>query len=409
MIGAGIFVLSGSAAQNAGPAATLSFALSGLSVLLTALSFVELATAMPRAGGPYVYVREAFGEALGFMVGWSLWVGLALATAFYAIGFAQYVHVLVRALPIPLVSAVAVLFLLAVNLVGSSSAGKLQSTVVLLLLLALGVYIAAGWKEVDRALHSPFLPYGWAPVVSTSTSVFVSFLGFELIATAAEELKNPRRDLPLATIGSVVGVTLIYILVIYVATGLMPHFDLGQTRTPISDTARRALGPLGVVVTVIGGLLATFSSANTSIMAASRIGWAMAGDGLLPRFLAAVHGKWRSPHAAVGVTGAGALCALMAEDVTSLAGAAGLLHLYPFLAVNLAVLKMRRRKGFKPTFRAPGGPVLPLAAAASTLALLTKAHPNDIALCLLLVLPGAVWYAAIGRFGLSWFWAHRRT
>src|SRR5690606_21953805 len=124
----------------------------------------------------------------------------------------------------------------------------------------------------------------------------------------------------LATIGSVAGVTILYVLVLYVATGLMPHFDLGQTTTPISDTARRSLGSLGVVVTVLGGLLATFSSANTSIMAASRIGWAMAGDGLLPRFLASVHRKWRSPHAAVGATGAIVLCAFLTKDLTKLAG-----------------------------------------------------------------------------------------
>jgi len=409
MIGAGIFVLSGNAAQLAGPAVTISFGLSGLSVLLTALSFVELATAMPRAGGPYVYVREAFGETLGFLIGWSLWVGLALATAFYAIGFAQYVHVLFRSIGIPIVSVVTVLFLLAINLVGSKSAGKLQNAVVLLLLLSLAVYIAAGWNEVDRALHSPFLPYGWEPVVSTSASVFVSFLGFELIATAAEELRNPKRDLPLATISSVIGVTLLYVLVLYVATGLMPHFDLGQTRTPISDTARRSLGPIGVVVAVIGGLLATLSSANTSIMASSRIAWAMARDHLIPGFLASVHRKWSSPHAAVGVTGVIVLGALLMEDVTILAGAAGFLHLYPFLAVNLAVLKMRGRKNYQPTFRVPGGPVLPVTAAVSTLVLLTKVHLHDFAWGMVLVLPGALYYIATGRYGLSRLWADRRT
>lgn len=409
MIGAGIFVLSGSAAQVAGPAATVSFALSGLSVLLTALSFVELATAMPRAGGPYVYVREAFGEALGFLIGWSMWVGLALATAFYAMGFAQYVHVLFAALDIPTASVVAILFLLAINLVGSKSAGKLQNTVVFLLLVALTVYIASGWKEVDKALHSPFLPYGWEPVVSTSASVFISFLGFELIATAAEELRNPKRDLPLATIISVVSVTLIYVLVLYVATGLMPYVDLGQTRTPIADTALRALGPVGVAIAVVGGLLATLSSANTSIMASSRIGWAMARDGLLPKVLAAVHRKWQSPHVAVGVTGLIVLASLFIKDVTQLAGAAGFLHLYPFLAVNIAVLKMRRRKGYSPTFRVPGGPILPLTAAASTLALLTKVNPSDIAWGLLLVVPGSVYYALTGHLSLFGFRTARRT
>ena len=391
MIGAGIFVLSGSAAHVAGPAATLAFALAGLSVLLTALSFVELATAMPQSGGPYVYVREAFGVEFGYFVGWSLWVGLALATAFYAIGFAQYVHVLFRPLGVQEAGAALVVLLAAVNIAGSTSAGKLQNAAVALLLLALGVYIAAGWKELDRALHSPFLPYGWQPVVSTSASVFVSFLGFELIATAAEELRNPRRDLPLATIVSVVSVTMIYVLVLYVATGLMPYVDLGQTRTPIADTARRALGPAGVVVAVLGGLLATLSSANTSIMASSRIGWAMARDGLLPGFLARVHRRWQSPHAAVAVTALVALLALGIEDITRLAGAAGFLHLYPFLAVNIALLRLRGRKGYKPGFRVPGGPLLPLAAAASTVALLVKVDPGDIAWGIFLVAPGLLY------------------
>src|SRR5690606_28733927 len=168
MIGAGIFVLSGSAAQSAGPAATISFGVSGFSVLLTALSFVELATAMPKAGGPYIYVREAFGRAFGFFIGWSLWVGLALATAFYAMGFAQYL--LFFGPPTGTAAAFVVLAIFGVNLVGQSKAGKVQNVLVALLLAVIAFYIVAGWSAVDRALHRPFLPYGWEPVISTASS-----------------------------------------------------------------------------------------------------------------------------------------------------------------------------------------------------------------------------------------------
>lgn len=388
MIGAGIFVLSGSAAQSAGPAAAVSFALAGGSVLLTALCFAELATAMPQAGGPYIFVKKAFGEAWGFLVGWSLWVGLALATAFYATGFAQYLFFLIPKAS-PGWSGIGVaLVLLATNMAGSAGTGRLQNAVVMLLIAILGYYLLKSWDQIDPALHEPFFPYGWSPVLDTASIVFVSFLGFELVATAAEEMKNPRRDLPLATVISVVSVVCLYVVIIYAATGTISHFDLGESATPLADAARITMGPWGAILIIIAGLLATVSSANTSIMASSRVGWAMARDGLLPRIIGAVHPKWHSPHAAVLATGLVVFLALLPQDVRKLAGAAGFLHLYPFVVINLAVLNLRKRSSYRPTFRVPGGAFIPISAAAANLFLLSKVQVSDALWGLLLLMPG---------------------
>lgn len=403
MIGAGIFVLSGSAAQAAGPAALISFALAGGSVLLTAMCFAELATAMPRAGGPYVFVKEAFGEAWGFFVGWSLWVGLALATAFYCVGFAQYLTLLVPGLPPRALAMAVALLLVGVNLRGAQSTARLQNGIVLVLIVILGYYIARSWEVADASLRDPFLPYGWAPVLRSASSVFVSYLGFELIATAAEEMKNPRRDLPLATFLSVVVVIAIYVLVIYTATGLLSHYDLGKSPTPIADAARVSIGPAGAVLLVVAGLLATVSSANTSIMASSRVSWAMARDALLPRALGRVYGRWRSPLAAVLATGAFTLLALAPEDARQLAGAAGFLHLYPFIVINAALLKLRARPDYQPTFRVPGGAAVPFLAAALNAFLLTKVALPDALWGALLITPGLAYQAVRSAFaGLGW-------
>jgi len=403
MIGAGIFVLSGSAAQAAGPAALISFALAGGSVLLTALCFAELATAMPRAGGPYVFVKEAFGDAWGFFVGWSLWVGLALATAFYCLGFAQYLNLLLPGVPPRAAAAAVALVLVGVNLTGARGTARLQNGMVLALVAILGYYIVRSLPVADASLRDPFLPYGWAPVVRSASTVFVSYLGFELIATAAEEMKNPRRDLPLATFLSIVVVVAIYVLVMYTATGLLSHYDLGKSPTPIADAARVAIGPAGAVLLVVAGLLATLSSANTSIMASSRVGWAMAQDALLPHALGRVYGRWRSPLPAVLATGAFTLLALTPDDARQLAGAAGFLHLYPFIVINAALLKLRTKPGYQPSFRVRGGAAVPLLAAAVNAFLLSKVALPDALWGALLIAPGLVYQGVRSACaGLGW-------
>ncbi|HEX6971787.1 MAG TPA: amino acid permease, partial [Limnochordia bacterium] len=196
---------------------------------------------------------------------------------------------------------------------------------------------------------------------------------------------------------SVVGVTLLYALIVFVATGVISYFDLGASRTPIADAAARFLGPFGARLIAAAGLLATLSSANASVMAAARISFAMSRDQLLWEWMQALHPRWRSPYKSTLATGAIAAAALWWGDGRALAEAAGFLHLYPFILLNLAVLALRRSPGYETAFRTPGGPLVPLAAALTMLWLLSQVNPSDALRAIALVLPGlAVWLARRG-------------
>jgi len=391
MLGAGVFVLTGIAAQTAGPAAMFSFILAGGAVLLTALSFAELSTAFPKAGGPYTFVWEAFSPWLAFLTGWSLWVGLALTTSFYAVGFAQYVNYVV-AIPWPWAAFVVAIFVIYINIIGAKTFSNFQNIIVTALLVILVIYLYRGWTQIDLSLHEPFFPYGWPPVFRMSSVLFVSFLGFELIATAGEEIKNPRINLPAATIASVIVVTIIYAVMVYVTTGVQSYFDLGESRTPIADTAEILMGSIGGWMLVIAGVLATVSSANGSIMAASRVSFAMSRDRLLPLALGSVHRRYRTPVISMIATGLIVIATIFKGEIEWLAEAAGFLHLYPFVFVNLAAIKLRSTPKYKPLFRLPFGFLFPLLGSVCSLLLLLQIDYHDMRIGIGLVLPGLIYY-----------------
>lgn len=392
MLGAGVFVLTGVAAHVAGPGALVSFVLAGLTVLFTACSFAELSTAYPKAGGPYTFVYKAFSEDLAFLTGWSLWIGLTLTTSFYCVGFSQYLSFL---LPIPLslgAFSLAGLVLL-INALGSKGFSVFQNWVVGLLLGILCLYLFMGLRNLDPSLHKPFFPYGFPPVLRMASVLFISFLGFELIATAAEEIQDPGRTIPRATLFSVVLVTLIYACMVFITTGVTPYFELGESLTPIADTARILMGPTGGFLLLFAGLLATISSANGALMAASRIGFAMSRDALLPSLLGRVHPKFKTPLPSMLVTGLLVCGALFKGDIEWLAEAAAFLHLYPFVLVNIALLRLRGQKEYRPAFSVPFGPLLPCLGIASSLLLLSQLQSEDIFIGLLLLTPGLLYYS----------------
>ena len=280
MIGAGIFVLPGIVAENAGPAGMISFLIGGAVSLLTALSLSELATGMPKAGGSYYYVNTALGSFFGSVVGWSMWAGLMFATAFYMLGFGQYLTYFV-----PLGStgvAIAALLmaglLVGVNYRGVKEAGSLQNLIVILLIGFILVFLAFGVFNIDWGTFRPFNPNGWGAVASTAATVYVTFIGFEVIATSAEEIKNPGRNLPLSMIASVLTPTVFYVLVMLVSTGVLPVAELAESYIPVADVAEGYLGVFGALMMVVGAVLATVSSANASILSAARVNFAMGRD-----------------------------------------------------------------------------------------------------------------------------------
>jgi len=398
MIGAGIFLLAGVAVELTGPGAIISYVVAGLVCVLTAASAAELATGMPTSGGDYFFVSRSLGPALGAISGIGIWLSLTVAIAFYLFGLGEYLS---QFLPItPFWGAFAGGVLLTIlNVVGAKESGRMQVAVVLTLLGILGVFVGFGVFHMERENLTPFLPFGSEPVLGTTALVFVSFLGFVKIAAVAEEVKDPSRNLPRALIGSVVLVTVLYILIVLVIAGVFSQRTIGAVRDPLTAAARSMMGGVGGAVIIFAGLLATVSSANASIMASSRINLAMARDRLVPGWFSAIHDRLLTPHRAILVTGLLALSFLLVESLEDLAKIASSLQLYSYAALNVGcvVLRASGPDWYEPSYRTPLYPWAQLFAAASCIGIILYSGPFAQIAVVTLILVSIAWYMLWGR------------
>ena len=316
MIGAGIFVLPGAAIERAGWFAVLSFVLGGGIALLTALSASELGTAMPKSGGAYYYVNQALGPLFGSIAGWSNWLGLAFASAFYMVGFGEYVRAIfglggplvfgpVAVSPVKVAALGAAAFFVFVNYVGAKETGRLQNVIVVVLIVILAVFTVVGALRADPA-NLP-APTGLSPMLTTTGLIFVSYLGFVQITSVAEEIKQPGKNLPRAVIGSVLIVTAIYALVLITMAAAVEQGFIAEQQLAgniaVVEVGRLLLGPVGALALLVGGLLATASSANASILASSRINFAMGRDRIVTPDLNDVHDRFGTPYRSIAITG----------------------------------------------------------------------------------------------------------
>ncbi|WP_129113187.1 amino acid permease [Halegenticoccus tardaugens] len=413
MIGAGIFVLPGVAAQEAGPVVVVSFVVGGVIAMVNALSVSELGTAMPKAGGGYYYVNRALGPLFGSIAGLGDWVGLAFASAFYCIGFGQYLAELVDLPGVLFLSPIQVGALLAgfvfvgVNFVGAKETGGVQTVIVLALLAILGAFAVAGWASFDYATlagEDGLAPFGTGAILPGTAVVFVSFLGYAKIATVAEELKNPGRNLPIAIIGSVALVTVIYAVLVTVMLGVVPWPDLSRD-APVAQAAEVAFpgGIAGVAATVmtLGALLATASSANASILASARINFAMGREKIVTNWLNEIHPRFATPYRSILVTGSiiVAFIAALGSDLAVLAKAASVLHLIVYALMNVALIVFRESDAidYEPAFRVPLYPVTPIAGALLSLGLVAFMDDVEIALSGAFVVGAVGWYFVYAR------------
>ncbi|RBI64469.1 amino acid transporter [halophilic archaeon] len=419
MIGAGIFVLPGQAAAAAGPAVALSFVVGGVISLFTALSASELGTAMPKAGGSYYYVNHALGPLFGSVAGWGNWMGLAFASAFYTLGFGEY---LATFLPLPALALgpvglssfqigalLAGTAFVAINYAGAKETGRVQVVIVVTLVGILTLFSVLGFLQADVSTLQPFFPAetGGATAVLPATGlVFVSFLGFAKITTVAEELENPGRNLPLAVVGSVVIVTVMYAIIMVVLMGVVNWRQLGPefTKTPVLDVAEISFGSVGLAAVGVGlltfaGLLATASSANASILASSRINFAMGRDRLITSKLNEVHPDFATPYRSIAVTGGLILLFIVVGDVKTLAKAGSVLHLIVYGLLNVALVVMREANPpeYQPEFEVPFYPVVPILGAVTSFGLIAFMKPVEIGLSLVFVVGGVVWYFVYAR------------
>jgi amino acid transporter len=412
MIGAGIFVFPGLAAGDAGPAAAVSFAIGGVIALLVALPASELATAMPKSGGGYYFISRGLGTLPGAVVGLSLWFGLVFATAFYLVGFGYYaVDALAElgievseqfVIPVALVAGGGFTLL---NLTGTENAAKLQNGVVALLLSILVVFLGFGVLDSVGLVGEPtapeqFAPFGYVPILSVAALVFTSYLGFAQVATVAGEMKRPGRNLPLAMVGSVVIVTVLYVTTIFVATSSFGADRLAREgETAMVAVGRDLLGPAGAFAIVFGGLLATMSSANASVLSTSRAIYAVGKDAILPGWTSRINLTYGTPHVALGLAGGPILVLTATGQVEILAEVASFLHLimYGLMCVALVALRREEPEWYDPDFQVPGYPVVPILGALASFALILFMDRASQIIGLGVMVATAGWYFYYAR------------
>ena len=392
MIGAGIFVLTGIAAGESGPASILAFALNGAVTLLTAFAYAELAAAIPEAGGGYAFVRRAFPGAVGFTAGWMLWFAYTVACSLYALGFAGYFwEFFLKYTPgVPevvfslvgehgarlIVTLVIGTAFVRLNARGAEVTGMAENVLTVAKLIILGVFIAYGLKALGVApsgqaaeAFNPFFPRGMSGVIVAMGLTFIAFEGYDLIATVAEEIKEPEKTIPRATFISLAITVVMYLLILFVSLAAVrspggePSWQfLGQYgETAIVRAAEGFMPAFGVAIIVFGGLLSTMSALNATIMASSRVAFSMARDRWLPLEMAKIHPEQRTPHVAIAVTGVILLAMALTLPIEAVGSAASLIFLLTFAMVNLSVIVLRRKAPELPRlYRVPFYPFVPI-------------------------------------------------
>ena len=395
IIGTGIFVLTGTAAANqAGPAITLSYMAAGLACAFAALCYAEFASMIPIAGSAYTYAYATLGELVAWMIGWDLILEYAVGSMTVAIGWSGYMQRLAAGfgitIPVALGAAppvgiinlpavIIVLLIMVLLVVGIRESARFNAVMVAIKLVAVLFFLAAGLTYVEPANWQPYAPYQWAGVMAAAAVVFFAYIGFDAVSTTAEEAKNPQRDLPIGIIASLVVCTVLYLAVGAVLTGIIPvtHYRSvadALPGVPIVDqleSTKFLNAPVAYALSVIGldwaaGLVSAGAVAGITsvllvmLMSQPRIFFAMSRDRLLPPGVSKVHPRFGTPYITTIITCvvvalvAGVTQIQVVGEMTSIG------TLFAFVVVCAAVLRLRyTRPEVKRPFRVPLGPIFP--------------------------------------------------
>lgn len=383
MIGAGIFVLTGLAAGQAGPALLLAFFLNGIIALFTAASYAELGAAMPEAGGGYAWVREGLSTYFGFLSGWMSWFAQAVACSLYSLGFGSFsARLLILAgiapfglsestLGLALAVFAAAIFTY-VNFQGAAEAGRVGSILTLAKVAILLILVLFGLRALANRPHwpqefLPFLPNGMGGVFTAMGLTAIAFEGYEIITQSGEEVIDPGRNIPRAIFISIGVVVLIYLVVASVLLGAIqapngvPTWQfLGEHAEQAVVEAANQLIPYGKILMLIGGVVSTLSALNATLYSSSRISFAMGRNRDLPDFFGQVHPIRHTPHWAVLFSGAIVILMALLLPIRDVASAASIIFMLLFVMVNIAMISLRRRKDIERPFKAPLIPLLPI-------------------------------------------------
>ena len=395
MIGSGIFILPAVAVGYAGPAVVLAYILAGLVVLPAALSKSEMATAMPESGGTYVFIERGMGPLLGTVAGIGTWFSLSFKGGLALVGGVPYLLYLFdvsSAITTPLALSLAVILVL-VNLLGAKQTGRVQVVIVAIMLAALGWFAVGGVPSVQAANYAGFFEGGVGGILAATGLVFVSYAGVTKVASVAEEIENPSRNIPLGILGSLGFTTALYALIVVVMLGVTDTSAIAASEAPMAVAAEAALGSAGVLVVVMAALLALVSTANAGILSSSRYPFAMSRDGLVPESLGEISERFNTPSTSITLTGVVLLVLIAFVPLESIAKLASAFQILVFILINVAVVAFRRgAMEYEPTFESPLYPWMQGFGVIGGLVLLTQMGTIPLVGAVLITAGSVAWY-----------------
>jgi amino acid transporter len=384
-ISAGGFVTIGIAAGMAGYSIVAVVFVSGFISLLTMFSYAELGTAIPLAGGEYTFSKVAYGGFVSFLTGWFEWLSNMFYTALSAIGFAYAISYLFPQINIPLAAVLVVILFACVNLRGVKETGTVGVIIASVVLAILGVFVMGSWSYAQGAqLPQSPIPFSLLGSFAAAAYLFDLYLGAEAVAASQGEIKNPGRNIPLAIVLSGLLLIALYTSVVSIAVGIVPPDVLSQqpaVNSPIAYVAEQAMGPAGGILVTIGLAIAGLAAANESIMAQSRVLYAMGRDGYIPKQFCKIHKRFCTPYVAIIVCAVFTAIFTATGLVNFVVYAVNLGFIIGFTLVNLSLIRLRKiAPHLKRPFKVPLYPLTPIAGIATCAFLVLFIEPSVLIL-----------------------------
>jgi basic amino acid/polyamine antiporter, APA family len=385
VVGTGIFVATGQGSQLAGPGIVMSFIIAAVTCAFCALTYSELACMFPVAGSTYSYSYVAFGEVIAWIIGWDLMLEYLVAASAVASGWSTTFIPLLQQMGLPLPKALitppvttvagkvvfsggvidlpAVLITMGISwilYVGIRESAKINNIIVAIKIAVILLFVFLGVSHVDFANFNPFAPFGWKGIMAGAAIIFFAYIGFDAVSTAAEETRNPKRDVPLGLMICLAVIIILYVSVAFVLTGMVPFKEIDVGNALPAALARIGIRWGGALVAT-GAIIGMISTLLVTLYGQVRIFMVMARDGLLPASFARVHPVHKTPHICTWITGVATALIAGLFPLTMIIDLCNIGTLFAFVLVSIGVIVLRKtRPEVERKFKTPGVPVTPL-------------------------------------------------